>query len=447
MDHRYRYVAPSACALSEARAAVDLATSGGREPNPFLFSGLLPHPRQTARGLLTVAGVARKRFYEPMTAQRLEAMLDPVITVHDDLLRFEAFSSCCSVYVRLDQPVSNGVAAWGTTNIDVNPPMRAALASVGDRSEMLLSVGSDQVTLTTESGGAVERKVPLPERWLKGFVEVQLNLAGMLPAIRLGGTAARALLQQLPTAKTRQPFYVTPSSAGVRLSMRATPGAIYVDAPFRLRPLIDLLPHLESITVHALPPDDADMPTASAWSVQLRDAHLLLVLSPELSRGFSGEGGVLVHAALSDPTAAATIGRQLQGQRRLQPEDLGRRLDLDNDSVASGLAQLGMLGRLGYDVVDEAYFHRDLPFDRSRLEKLQPRLVDARTLVQSGAVSLRAEHEADVRSGEATYRVRAADGAWRCTCRWYAKHAGTRGPCKHVLAVQLTRDCAFVLGN
>ncbi|MDR3107935.1 MAG: SWIM zinc finger family protein [Bifidobacteriaceae bacterium] len=26
----------------------------------------------------------------------------------------------------------------------------------------------------------------------------------------------------------------------------------------------------------------------------------------------------------------------------------------------------------------------------------------------------------------------------RCTCPWYLKHQADRGPCKHVLAVQLT---------
>jgi predicted nucleic acid-binding Zn finger protein len=32
----------------------------------------------------------------------------------------------------------------------------------------------------------------------------------------------------------------------------------------------------------------------------------------------------------------------------------------------------------------------------------------------------------------------AADGP-HCTCPWFARYAGRRGPCKHVLAVQLTR--------
>ncbi len=29
------------------------------------------------------------------------------------------------------------------------------------------------------------------------------------------------------------------------------------------------------------------------------------------------------------------------------------------------------------------------------------------------------------------------DDGWTCTCPWYGKHHGDRGPCKHVLAVQL----------
>ena len=44
-----------------------------------------------------------------------------------------------------------------------------------------------------------------------------------------------------------------------------------------------------------------------------------------------------------------------------------------------------------------------------------------------------------VSSGDAEYVVRLEDGVMRCTCAWYAKHRGERGPCKHVLAVQHAR--------
>ena len=39
-----------------------------------------------------------------------------------------------------------------------------------------------------------------------------------------------------------------------------------------------------------------------------------------------------------------------------------------------------------------------------------------------------------VTSGANEYRVRLVDGSWRCTCPWWGKHRGDRGPCKHILA-------------
>ena len=34
--------------------------------------------------------------------------------------------------------------------------------------------------------------------------------------------------------------------------------------------------------------------------------------------------------------------------------------------------------------------------------------------------------------------VTRADGGYRCSCPWWAKYGGRRGPCKHVLAVTMT---------
>ena len=38
---------------------------------------------------------------------------------------------------------------------------------------------------------------------------------------------------------------------------------------------------------------------------------------------------------------------------------------------------------------------------------------------------------------EVEHLVRLAADGDRCTCPWYAKHRSERGPCKHILAVQL----------
>ncbi|MBK7006994.1 MAG: SWIM zinc finger family protein [Burkholderiales bacterium] len=79
-----------------------------------------------------------------------------------------------------------------------------------------------------------------------------------------------------------------------------------------------------------------------------------------------------------------------------------------------------------------------MPFDLSLLEDLNPRLADARALLQTGAVQLvtASPLEATVQSADVSYRVREHGGLLRCTCPWFAKHQGERGPCKHVLAAQ-----------
>jgi hypothetical protein len=107
--------------------------------------------------------------------------------------------------------------------------------------------------------------------------------------------------------------------------------------------------------------------------------------------------------------------------------------------VLAALGQLGTAGRVGYDVAEAAYFHRELPYDAARVEAMNPRLANARALVAAGAVRLDGEL-ATVTVGDHRHRVRfGSDGAAGCTCGWWARYRGGRGRCKHVLAAELAR--------
>ena len=75
---------------------------------------------------------------------------------------------------------------------------------------------------------------------------------------------------------------------------------------------------------------------------------------------------------------------------------------------------------------------------------MHPRLLGARELVEQGAVRLDDDGGATVASGDAEYVVRFDDGGARCTCAWFARHRGERGPCKHVLAAEHVRRSARV---
>jgi len=69
-------------------------------------------------------------------------------------------------------------------------------------------------------------------------------------------------------------------------------------------------------------------------------------------------------------------------------------------------------------------------------------LVAARKLTD--AVKNIGENQWTVHSNESDYLVyfNPAQGAQqaRCTCTWYLNHLNKRGPCKHILAVQLKEE-------
>jgi SWIM zinc finger len=447
-EHTYRYLAPSEVREDGDRAEVSLATSGGAAEHPYFFTGFLAGPRQTAQALLVVAEVARTRYYEPpnMVAARILAA-DPVVTSNLDRLRFESFSACAGVYARLDlEPgvLDGRPRAWGTTNVDFNPPMRAALARVHDDEAMLMHVGHDEVRVETLAGSAVERKVPLPERWLKGFAEVQVASAHMVLRHELYAVEARRFLQSLPRTKSRAVAWAIPAGRGLRLSSRPSDAAVCLAGPERLRLLEKLLPFAKSLRAYGPPPRRDRHAEPGAWELALDGARVVFGLSPELFRGFSGEGGVLADLATADENVVEDVADALHGEPEIDVDDVSSTTGFAKPTVQTALGALGAAGRVGYDLSRHAFFHRELPYDRAVLEKMNPRLLGARELVEQGAVTLTDDGGGIVRSGDAEYVVRMEDGVARCTCAWFAKHRGERGPCKHVLAVQHVRRSAPV---
>lgn len=439
LAHVYRYRRASSLSGPE----LTLATSGGAEPHPHFFEGALAEPALTAQALWTLSRVVQSRYHVPAAMlQKILILADPVVTSGAELLRFEGFSSCASVYTRVDLLpdafASREVARPGTTNVDFNAEMRAALARVRAGDRLGLSVGRGEVVLQADDGPVVERQVPLPLRWLRGFVEVQAYQAAMRPRLELSGPEAARFLRSLPRTKTgKHASWIAPSGASIRLSQRASSDAVRVTGLERLRALEELALSARTLRVYAH--DDAG---TSAWVLDLGRLRFVLVLSAEVWRGFSGEGQVLTALALGDEGTLARTHAALRWRQALRAPELAAELGEPEVHVSRALATLGARGLVGYDLDAGAYYHRELPFALDEVEALQPRLRDARALLAERAVVLLPTTtdgtiEADVQGTGVTHRVRLGSGVPRCTCPWFAKHQGDRGPCKHVLAAQL----------
>ena len=263
--------------------------------------------------------------------------------------------------------------------------MRAALARVRDTDQVGLAVGTDEVSLSRGSESVVERKVALPLRWIKGLVEVQAYQARMVRKLEVSGFEAARFLRSLPKGSATTSGWVVPSGRGLRLSQVAF---ALGHTHRRCRSVCT-----SSTTWRGTRRLCGSTPTSrtgsSVWELVLDEARFTLALSPEVSRGFSGEGQVLADlAARRWEESLPRVHASLKWSSRIEPDAVAASCLFDRDTVTAALGVLGARGLVGYDLAEGAYFHRELPFDLDKVEALQPRLLDARKLLESGGVRI-----------------------------------------------------------
>jgi len=193
---------------------------------------------------------------------------------------------------------------------------------------------------------------------------------------------------------------------------------------------------------------------SSEWQLRCGAITYNLTITAESSRGFSGEGQALSELANVEPDQIAKVRASLKWQSVISIDEIARQCELTQTTVRQLLGLLGSRGLVGYDLGAGAYFHRELPFDMELVEDLHPRLKGARKLVANGQVKILTNAgpalspapgpvtspiiEAEVQGSEVKHRVRLGASEQQCTCQWHMKYQGLRGPCKHILATQIT---------
>jgi SWIM zinc finger len=443
VEHFYRYLNESGFS---PKAGLALATSGGAAEHPHLFSGTIAQAEQFAKALLVVDDVAKTRYYQAGASAKTR---DPIVTYNESMLRFEAFSSCNGVYCRLDVDPASFTATHtmlGTTNFDMNDSVREALAAVKSGEPLTLTVGRPHTEAEAKADTVLEQMVPVPDRWLKGFCEVQIAEAMMAPVIELNEAAAKIAVRDLPMQKQgNHPFGVIFSPNGAHLANRPDNAIMTLVGPQRLASLRRVTAYIKSLRVFSSPSGSrrhmsnlgGEVLRSSAWVVTMDGARLTIVVSPELYRGFTGEGTVIETLASADESIAASIAATLKGQAELPSHALAKQLGVTRIAVIDGLRVLGASGRVGFDLDTECFYHRDLPFDRSALEEMQPRLHEAGDLVKAGAVTIGKLNATVIEADGTKYTVKGQDEKQKCNCPLFARHRGDI-QCKHILAVKLT---------
>jgi len=442
LNYTYSYLCESTLSQGPREVSLSLATSGGVSEHPYFFQGSLCYPRLTALCLKTLSRVVAARYHVP--AAMLERILresDPVVTCGGERLRFEGFSGCCGVYARVDlnPDAYHGVfVGQGTTNVDFNSAMLGALGQIRDDESVSLAVGTDEVALLRGTEQIIEKKVTLPIRWIRGMAEVQAYLARMERVFSINRVEAIRFWRSIPASPGNQTVYhVVAAGNGLRLSSQAAERSVKVSGLVRLRVVEPLALACDSVRVYT----DAQG-EASAWEFLFGPLRFTLVLSAETWRGFSGEGQLLEALAKNENDPLFEQARaSLKWQAELPVEEFAQNWDVPARQVRETLQRLAAQGLVGYDLEAGSYFHRELPFTIDRGERLNPRLKNARKLVSTEGVEIvkrgKKQVEAYVRGSGVEHRVQLLSGQWKCTCPWHSKHQGLRGPCKHVLAVQM----------
>ena len=316
-----------------------------------------------------------------------------------------------------------------------------ALARIARPEPVMLSVGEREVTLERSTVKVVERKVALPERWIKGLTSVQAYLAQMEETLRLTRVQAVQLVQALPAGAAKNDYFLLLRGPRPSFAPVTSPGAVRVGGAHRLRLLEGLLPLCEALRVFATPDGQA-----AAFVLELGGGQqFLLALSANVWRGFSGEGNQLDTLMEKLPTEwVAGANSLFRGNEVFSPGLFALENDLAPNTADRLCASLSAMGLLGFDLADNQHFYRRLPFRLSRILGLNPRLKNARALLEAAddvqlvGVGSTGRTEARVR-GTGVWHTVLVGGTElsRCTCPWFSGHQDQRGPCKHILAAQM----------
>lgn len=441
-DFNYSYSGPSVIESTQNNKSVLFSHCTEVEENknvPCFFYGNIVHSFIASKCLSTLAKTVASHF--SLAPGQLALLKDPIISVGNQRLQFEAFSSCNGVYARVDL-LENGIdgdfLASGSTNVDFNDPTIRAFNLISKNEKLILGVGQKELHVVAGNSTTIEKKVSLPNRWIKGLGNVQLYLSQMELAFRMNQIQAIQLFQRLPKSPVKNDYFIVQQSGGFQFSPVAKGNSVRIGGVHRLRLMENLLPFVKEISVYKDPQEQS-----IAMLLYFDSVQMLFTFSANVFRGFSGEGKNLEDMTTSLPDEwIAGINNLCKTNEVFNPTLLAIESDISLSTMDNLKASLSSIGLLGYDLEMRQHFYRRLPFKLQRLKSLNPRLQNAKKLLDKDEVTILKKDqlriEAEVKgTADVSHRVIIINGQPRCTCTWFTNHQTNRGLCKHILAVKI----------
>lgn len=409
------------------------------------------------------------------------AVLDPIVTVHPDELFFEVFSKDEGSYAKLgvDWSALGGLAkdhVTGTTNIDFSDALHAGVQRMRSYRKTSLSITRAAVAVSTAGAPEVlEKKVTLPDSWLRGFLQVQsagtlprtvvrlapMDLYNVLRHLRMhadlkkGGRGVRVeLVPGEPPRLVLEPWEVVIKSAAGPYTGR-TPMVVRVWGRRRLMLMARLLPFVESVDLHLL---GTGMP--SFWVFRAGAITFTLGLSGFTSANWAQAVSfdLLLPRRSSDPHTVDKVLKHLAKVSVATAQEITAATGIEAHKTLEALQVGCQRGLLMFDVAREAYRHRPLlgeAVDPARYEFRNDREKRAHDLLnEKGAVKIVTENRIHGEGLELVGKVAVAadkreyrpalliddEGRVRkveCTCSFFRKHQLKEGPCEHLVALRL----------
>jgi hypothetical protein len=481
------YASPSAFESERDHALLGLSANSRR---PVRFHGRVTRNLHLLRFTLRALGEAIWSNDTWLTQGDLMSwILDPVITVHPDRLFFEAFSQDQSAYVMVvanpDLFAVEGDVVTGTTNVDFSAWLWGALNELRSSRETWLRVGTEGFEVKTHgAGGRFERKVEVPDGWVRGFLQVSAAMAmpgtrltvrpaDLLAAIRFlrytkAKLSPRALRYEFAPGEDAR-LVLEPWEHSVRLRGAehnyTEPRTIRTWGRRRLKLIEPLLPFATSVDVYL---KGRGLP--SFYAVKLPDLTFVLGLSGWTGQDWTDAGGFDL---LSDPTPVDArlveqVHKQLAGRFHASTRELSAALNQETASLWRACERLCRQGRAMFDVEARDFRHRMLfeqPVDEAVLFPPDVRTERANALLATNAIPFARCEPQETRK---TKRLKTPEGPvtrevvhrdWRvtgnvgpdkteivvadagrllfgtCTCAFFREHLLGRGPCEHMIAL------------